>query len=92
MKVYIVNYKETTFNEDNIVDVECGTCDVAYKTEKGAISQAKALAKEKIEELENEFPEDMEDNISSTQNENGDYQCVNHFSDTFEYSVFCVEV
>lgn len=33
MKVYVVNYKETTIGEDNVMSVDSGICDYGYKNE-----------------------------------------------------------
>ena len=87
MNIYIVSWKETSINENLVYDVDVGTCDVAYKTEKEAIEQVSKLVKDKLSELEYEFPEDIDENIDTETNENGDWQQVSQGNDTFEYYV-----
>ena len=87
MNIYIVSWKETLINEDNIYSVDCGTCDVGYRNEEDAIKKVGELIKDKLAELEDEFPEDVDENIDTETNENGDWQQVSHGNDTFEYYV-----
>ena len=37
MKVYVVNYKETTLGEDNVMSVDSGICDYGYKNEENGL-------------------------------------------------------
>lgn len=60
MKVYVVNWKETTVDDDNETFVESGVCDVGYLDENKAIAKIEALADEKKDECIDEmgYPED----------------------------------
>ena len=86
MKVYVVNYKETTLGEDNVMSVDSGICDYGYKNEDTAKKVVSDLANEKkckcIDELGYE-----EDDVSLSANDDRDYICVNCGSNTFEYWV-----
>lgn len=92
MNIYIVSWKETFINEDSIHNVDVGTCDVAFETEKEAIDKVTELIKDKLADIANEFPEDGDDEVETKMNENGDWQMVSHRGDTFEYYVSCVIV
>ena len=84
MKVYVVNYKETTLDENNVMSVDSGICDYGYKNEDTAKKFVSDLANENkcecIDALGN-----GEDDVSLSVNDNGDYICVNCGSNTFEY-------
>lgn len=86
MKVYVVNYKETTLGEDNVMSVDSGICDYGYKNEDNAKNVVSDLANEKKCECIDELGY-KEDDVSLSANVNGDYICVNCGSNTFEYWV-----
>ena len=92
MKVYVVNYKETTLGEDNVMSVDSGICDYGYKNEDTAKKVVSDLANEKKCECIDELGYE-EDDVSLSVNDNGDYICVNCGSNTFEYwiSILIVE-
>lgn len=89
MKVYIVNWKETTLDEDDVMSVESGVCDYGYRDEKKAVKQIEALADEKKDECIDEYGYD-EDDVSVSGE--GDSRCVEAGSNTYEYFITVVEV
>lgn len=91
MKVYVVNYKETTIGEDNVMNVDSGICDFGYKNEKDAIKKVDELVDEKINECVDELGYDKED-VDVESDDNGDDQVVNCGSNTFEYWVTNLEI
>ena len=84
MKVYVVNYKETTLGEDNVMSVDSGICEYGHKNEDTAKKVVSDLANEKKSECINELGYE-EDDVSLSVNDNRDYICVNCGSNTFEY-------
>ena len=84
MKVYVVNYKETTLGEDNVMSVDSGICDYGYKNEDTAKKVVSDLANEKKCECIDELGYE-EDDVSLSANEDRDYIRVNCGSNTFEY-------
>ena len=84
MKVYVVNYKETTLGEDNVMSVDSGICEYGHKNEDTAKKVVSDLANEKKSECINELGYE-EDDVSLSVNDNVDYICVNCGSNTFEY-------
>ena len=85
MKIYIVSWLYTTIDENDILNHDTGTYEIAYRDEKKAIEQVNKLTKDKLNYLENEFGD--VDEIDTETNENGDWQQVSHGNDTFEYYV-----
>ena len=92
MKVYVVNYKETTLGEDNVMSVDSGICDYGYKNEDTAKKVVSDLANEKKCECIDELGYE-EDDVSLSANDDRDYIRVNCGSNTFEYwvSILIVE-
>ena len=86
MKVYVVNYKETTLGEENVMVVDSGICDYGYKNEDTAKKVVFDLANEKKCECIDELGYE-EDDVSLSANDDRDYICVNCGSNTFEYWV-----
>ena len=86
MKVYVVNYKETTLGEDNVMSVDSGICDYGHKNEDDAKKVVSDLANEKKCECIDELGYE-EDDVSLSANDDRDYICVNCGSNTFEYWV-----
>ena len=86
MNVYVVNYKETTLGEDNVMSVDSGICDYGYKNEDTAKKVVSDLANEKKCECIDELGYE-EDDVSLSANDDRDYICVNSGSNTFEYWV-----
>lgn len=86
MTVYVVNYKETTIGEDNVMDVDSGICDFGYLDEAEAIKKVQELADEAHDECIDELGYE-EDDIEIEVNDNGDMQTVNCGSNTYEYWV-----
>ena len=86
MKVYVVNYKETTIGEDNVMSVDSGICDYGYKNEDTAKKVVSDLANEKKCECIDELGYEEYD-VSLSANDDRDYICVNCGSNTFEYWV-----
>ena len=84
MKVYVVNYKETTLDENNVMSVDSGICDYGYKNEDTAKKFVSDLANEKKCECIDELGYE-EDDVSLSANDDRDYICVNCGSNTFEY-------
>jgi hypothetical protein len=90
MKVYIINYKESTLDENNVLNVECGTCETAYDNEDDAIRALGEVANGKLEDLKAEA--DVDNAPLPELNGDGDYLCVVRGSDTYEYMVYQVLV
>ena len=86
MKAYVVNYKETTIDEDNVMSVDSGICDYGHKNEDDAIKVVSDLANEKKSECIDELGYE-ENDVSLSANDNGDYICIHCGSNTFEYWV-----
>lgn len=86
MKVYVVNYKETTIGEDNVMSVDSGICDYGYKNEDTAKKVVSDLANEKKCECIDELGYE-EDDVSLSANDERDYICIHCGSNTFEYWV-----
>ena len=84
MKVYVVNYKETTLDENNVMSVDSGICDYGYKNEDTAKKVVSDLANEKKCECIDELGYE-EDDVSLSANDERDYICINCGSNTFEY-------
>ena len=84
MKVYVVNYKETTLGEDNVMSVDSGICDYGYKNEDTAKKIVSDLANEKKCECIDELGYE-EDDVSLSANDDRDYICIHCGSNTFEY-------
>ena len=84
MKVYVVNYKETTLGEDNVMSVDSGICDYGYKNEDTAKKVVSDLANEKKCECIDELGYE-EDDVGLSANDERDYIRVNCGSNTFEY-------
>ena len=84
MKVYVVNYKETTVDEDNVMSVDSGICDYGHKNEDIAKKVVSDLANEKKCECIDGLGY-KEDDVSLSVNDNGDYICVSCGNSTFEY-------
>jgi len=82
--IYIVNWKDTVLGEDNVLETECGTCEVAYKDENDAIKQVKELVKAQVKECINELGYEKEDVSKQV---GGDYGCVTAGSNTYEFNV-----
>lgn len=89
MKIYIVNWKETTIDEDNVMSVESGVCDFGYRDEEKAVQQFEALVEEKVNECIEEYGYD-EDDVSVSGE--GDSRCVEAGSNTYEYFITAIEV
>lgn len=92
MKVYVVNYKESTLDEYNVISVDSGICNYGYKNEDVAKKVVSDLANEKMCECIDELGYE-EDDVSLSANNDGDYISVNCGSNTFEYwiSILIVE-
>ena len=89
MKIYVVNYKETSVDTDNVMNVESGVFEVGYNTEDEAIKKIDEVCNDKM----NEFIDDIEDEDCFHEcNDNRDWQMVKHFGDEFEYWVTMVIV
>jgi len=86
--IYIVNCKETTIDENNELHVDTSTCDEGYLSEDEAIKKCWELSDDKFNELMDEDG----NGVYRDSNENGDWVCVNHHGDTYEYSVAKVYV
>ena len=86
MKVYVVNYKETTLGEDNVMSVDSGICDYGYKNEDTAKKVVSDLANEKKCECIDDFGY-KEDDVIFNASVNGDYIRIHCGSNTFEYWV-----
>lgn len=89
MKVYIVNWKETTLNENGETSVESGVCDYGYTDERKAAEQIEALAREKADECIDEYGYD-EDDVSVSGE--GDCRCIEAGSNKYEYFITTVIV
>lgn len=87
-KIYVVNYKETTIDENNVMNVESGVCDFGYVDEEDAIKKCWELSDEKM----NEFLADEGENLYRDTENDGDWQCVHHYQDTYEYWVTIVDI
>ena len=86
--IYIVNCKETAIVEDGTLHVDVSTCEEGYLNEEDAIKKCWELSDDKFNEL-------MDENgrgVYRDSNESGDWVCVNHNGDTYEYSVAKVYV
>ena len=86
MKAYVVNYKETTIDENNVMSVDSGICDYGHKNEDDAKKVVSDLANEKKSECIDELGYE-ENDVSLSANDNGDYICIHCGSNTFEYWV-----
>ena len=84
MKAYVVNYKETTIDENNVMSVDSGICDYGHKNEDDAKKVVSDLANEKKSECIDELGYE-ENDVSLSANDNGDYICIHCGSNTFEY-------
>lgn len=86
MKIYVVNYKETTIDDNNVMGVESGVCDYGYFTESEAIKKCCELSDDTMNEFVGEL--DMDNtNTYHENNDNNDWQYVYHNGDTYEYWV-----
>lgn len=103
MKFYVVNYKETTIDADNVMNVESGVCDVGYSNEEEAINVICRLCDDRMNEFVDDLGEESDDirngdlneddsKCHHESNDNGDWQMVRHFGDTYEYWVTIVNV
>lgn len=92
MIVYIVNYKESTLDEYNVISVDSGIFAYGYKNEDVAKKVVSDLANEKKYECIDELGY-KEYDVSLSANDDGDYICVNCGINTFEYwiSILIVE-
>lgn len=89
MKIYVINYKETSLDTDNGMNVESGVFEVGYNTEDEAIKKIDEVCDDKM----NEFIDDIENEDCFHEcNDNRDWQMVKHFGDKFEYWVTMVIV
>jgi len=103
MKVYVVNYRETTIDSDNVMNTDSGVCEFGYTNKEDALTKVYELCDEKM----NEFSDDIDDEMEKIENgemdeddsqcfhesnRNRDWQLVKHFSDTYEYFVEIVDV
>lgn len=89
MKVYVVNWKETTIDSDNEMFVESGVCDYGYLDEKKAIKQIETLAEEKKAECIDEIGYPEKDVFIEGEE---DFRSVIAGSNTYDYYVTIIEV
>lgn len=88
-RFYIINYKETTIDENGVMEVESGSFDYGYETEDEAKLALKDIAQKRTDDLTDEG-EDEDIECDVTRGEGGDYLCISSNGDTYEYWVYLI--
>lgn len=97
MTIYVVNFKETSFNDNGVKVVTSGVCEKGFLKEEDAKNKC-------CEEIDTRFNmflgdndsemeiNDHNDKIYNESSECGRWHCFHHYGDTYEYWVSEIEV